>query len=174
MKQTRSVFLCWMFFSSFGFAQFGSQMKMFSMSQAKFANMAGAPECATIAPVNGDPTKDVFFIALKMTSGCAIPWHWHSGDENVSMISGRAKMEAKGGSAQTVAPGDYAYMPAKQPHQFSCASACTLFIASPQAFDLHYVDQNGNEIPPEQALKSSGKSGGTKKPAASGAKPPSQ
>jgi quercetin dioxygenase-like cupin family protein len=164
-----------MLLSSFGFGQFGTQMKTFSMAQAKFANMAGAPDCATIAPVNGDPTKDVFFIALKMTSACAIPWHWHSGDENVSMISGKAKMETKDGPAHNVNPGDYAYMPAKQPHQFTCTSTCTLFVASPQAFDLHYVDASGNEIPPEQALKaSSHKSSGAKKPASSGAKPPSQ
>ena len=48
-----------MLLSSFGFAQFGTEMKSFSMSKAKFATMAGIPECTTIAPVNGDPTKDV-------------------------------------------------------------------------------------------------------------------
>src|SRR5437763_8813513 len=161
MKQIRSVLVCLMLLSSFGFAQFGTEMKSFSMSKAKFATMAGIPECTTIAPVNGDPTKDVFFIALKLTPGCVIPWHWHSGDENVTLVSGRAKVETKGGSAQSVAPGDYAYFPAKQAHEFSCATACTLFVASPQAFDIHYVDQSGKEIPPEQALKSSAaKSGG--------------
>jgi hypothetical protein len=37
-------------------------------------------------------------------------------------------------------------------HQFTCISACTAFLASNAAFDIHYVDANGTEIPTEQAL----------------------
>jgi hypothetical protein len=34
------------------------------------------------------------------------------------------------------------------------AAACTLFIAPSGAFDIHYVDKDGKEISPDEALKS--------------------
>jgi hypothetical protein len=39
-------------------------------------------------------------------------------------------------------------------HQFTWQASCTLFDVTGDApFDVHHVDANGNEIPPEQALK---------------------
>jgi hypothetical protein len=43
-------------------------------------------------------------------------------------------------------------MPGKHVHQFTCASACSAFVSSDAAFDIHYVDTSGAEIPPETAL----------------------
>jgi hypothetical protein len=45
------------------------------------------------------------------------------------------------------------YLPAKQPNQFTCLSRCALFLATSAAFDIHYIDAEGNEIKPEEALK---------------------
>ena len=42
--------------------------------------------------------------------------------------------------------------PGKHVHQFTCSSACTAFVTSDAAFDIHYVDANGKEITPEAAL----------------------
>ena len=43
-------------------------------------------------------------------------------------------------------------MPSKHVHQFTCMSACAAFVSSDAAFDIHYVDAKGSEIPPEAAL----------------------
>jgi hypothetical protein len=43
-------------------------------------------------------------------------------------------------------------MPSKHVHQFTCTSACTAFVSSDAAFDIHYVDTDGKEIPPDTAL----------------------
>ena len=68
------------------------------------------------------------------------------------IVSGLAKVEMKGGSSVTVGQGGYAMMPGKHVHQFTCTSACAAFVSSDGAFDIHYVDTNGKEIPPDAAL----------------------
>jgi hypothetical protein len=58
----------------------------------------------------------------------------------------------EGGNA-TLGPGGYAMLPGKHVHQFTCSSACSAFVSSDEAFDIHYVDANGKEIPPDMAFK---------------------
>jgi hypothetical protein len=41
---------------------------------------------------------------------------------------------------------------------FRCTASCTFFITTDGAFDIHYVDASGNEIPVDQALKPAGSS----------------
>ena len=53
----------------------------------------------------------------------------------------------------------YAMMPSKHVHRFTCMSACTGFVTSDAAFDIHYVDAGGKEIPPEAALGKKGRKG---------------
>jgi len=126
------------------------------MADSKFVPQAGLPACVTVAPQNGDPAKGAFIILFKAKSGCAVPWHWHSATENVMIVAGSAKIETKSGeksSGLALGPGGYALLPSKHVHQFTCSSACTAFVTSNWAFDIHYVDESGKEIPPETALK---------------------
>src|SRR6266581_8878368 len=122
------------------------------LSENKFAPMAGLPSCITMAEESGAPSKGSSVIVLKGTSGCSITWHWHTPTEHVMIVSGAAKVEMKGGSSAILGPGGYAMMPGKHVHQFTCTSACTAFVSSDTAFDIHYVDADGKEIPPDAAL----------------------
>ena len=92
-------------------------------------------------------------IIFKGTAGCTIPWHWHTPIEHLMIVSGSAKVEMKdGGHTTTLGPGGYAMLPGKHLHQFTCTSRCMVFASSDAAFDIHYVDANGKEIPPDSAL----------------------
>ena len=122
------------------------------LSENKLAPMAGLPSCVTMAVESGDPGKGASVIVFKGTAGCSIPWHWHTPTEQVMIVSGSAKLEMKGGSSATLGAGGYAMMPGKHVHQFMCASACTAFVHSDGAFDIHYVDANGKELTPDAAL----------------------
>ena len=122
------------------------------LSENKLAPMPGLPSCIVMAVESGDPSKGPSVIVFKGTAGCLIPWHMHTPTEHVMIVSGSAKVEMKGGSSSTLGPGGYALMPSKHVHQFTCASACSAFVFSDGAFDIHYVDANGKEIPPETAL----------------------
>ncbi len=138
-------------------------------SENKFAPLEGMPKCIINAVESGDPTKGPSVIIFKGAAGCAIPWHWHTPTENVMFVNGSAKMEMKDGASSVLGPGGYAMLPSKHVHQMTCTSACMGFVASDAAFDIHYVDANGNEIPPDQALakkKVSARAAQPKRPAA--------
>src|SRR5205823_8443333 len=122
------------------------------LAENKLAPMAGLPTCITMAVESGDPSKGPSVIVFKGTAGCLIPWHWHTPTEHVMVVSGSAKVEMKGGSSGILGPGGYAMMPGKHVHQFTCTTACSAFVHSDGAFDIHYVDASGKEIPPDTAL----------------------
>ena len=50
-------------------------------------------------------------------------------------------------------PGDYVYLPGKMIHQFTAVTNALMFDLPDAAFDIHYVDTSGNDIPPEKVLK---------------------
>ena len=122
------------------------------LSENKLSPLAGLPSCIAMAVESGDPSQGSSVIVFKGTSGCSISWHWHTPTEHVMIVSGSAKVEMRGGSSSTLGPGGYAMMPSKHVHQFTCTSACTAFVSSDAAFDIHYVDTDGKEIPPDTAL----------------------
>jgi quercetin dioxygenase-like cupin family protein len=130
------------------------KMVFAAKSTSKFVNFPGLPKCMTGSVQNGDPSKGASVILAKSATGCKVPWHWHTATEQLMMVSGTGKVEMKDGSPSSIHAGDYLRLPGKNVHQFTCTTACTLFIAPDGAFDIHYVDANGKEIPPEDALKS--------------------
>ena len=119
---------------------------------AKFGPVPGLPGCIVVSPRQGDPGKEAFVVLAKANTGCKIPWHWHTGKEQLMFVSGSAKVEMKEATS-TMSAGDYINLPAKHQHQFTCLAACKFFIESDRAFDVHYVDREGKEIPQEEALK---------------------
>lgn len=136
------------------FSEAQDQMVYAASATSKFVTLPGLPACITGAVQNGDPSKGSSVILGKGKAGCTVPWHWHTPTEQVMIVAGHAKAEIKDGSTLMLRPGDYVSFPSKHVHQFTCQIACTLFIASDVAFDIHYVDASGNEIPPDEALKS--------------------
>ncbi|RZI42433.1 cupin domain-containing protein [Herbaspirillum sp. HC18] len=123
------------------------------MSDNKFTAVEGLPSCASQAVQSGDPSKGPAVILFKAKTGCVIPWHWHTPTEQIMVVSGAAKVQMKdGANSTTLGPGSYAKLPGKHVHQFTCTSNCTGFVTSDAAFDIHYVDAAGKEIPAEAAL----------------------
>jgi quercetin dioxygenase-like cupin family protein len=122
------------------------------LAENKFATLPGTPTCVTAAVESGDPTKGPSVIVFKASSGCKIPWHWHTPAEHLMMVSGSAKMEMKDGGTAVLGAGGYSMLPSKHVHQFTCTTSCTAFVVSDAAFDIHYVDADGKEITPDAAL----------------------
>ena len=124
-----------------------------SLSEQKFEHPEGLPSCASIAVMSGDPSKGASVITTKAASGCRIPWHWHSSNEHVMVVSGVGRLEMKDEKPTTVRSGGYGMLPAHHVHQFTCIASCTMYLYSDGAFDTHYVDAAGKEIPATEALK---------------------
>ena len=144
-------------------AQTSDQMPYAPLASTKFMALPVLPSCMTISAQRGDPMKSAAVLLLKVKSGCVVPWHWHTANENLMMVSGKGKAEMPDG-AQTIATGDYLFLAGKQIHQFTCISSCLVFDVIDDAFDIHYVDSEGKEIPVEQALKPMAKPAPAKAP----------
>jgi len=144
-------------------AQSPDQMPYAALASTKFMALPVLPACMTISAQRGDPMKDAAVLLLKVKSGCIVPWHWHTANENLMMVSGSAKAEMSDG-ANTLVAGDYLYLAGRQVHQFTCISSCVVFDVIDGAFDIHYVDAEGQEIPVEQALKPTANPAPAKKP----------
>jgi len=130
------------------------QGTMTAPATLKFTNFPNFPKCVTGAVVHGDPGSDQgATILAKLTAGCSVPWHFHSVNEQIGIVSGSVKAEMKDAKPQVLGPGGFAFFPAKHVHQATCTTACMFFIATEGKLDIHYVDKDGNEIPFDQAVK---------------------
>ncbi len=145
------VGLCWLPVSLA--AQDAGGMTFAAAKTSKFANLPGLPTCMKVAVQRGDPSKGSAALMLKFTPGCVVPWHWHTAGEQLLLVSGKGIAEMKDGKPAGMSPGDYAYLPAKSIHQFKAVTAVLMLNVPDAAFDIHYVDKSGTEIPPDQALK---------------------
>ncbi len=124
-------------------------------ASAKFGAIPNAPECFTVAVERGDPAKGPSVILAKFTAGCVAPFHWHTPSETAMIVSGSLEIQMKGDTSLLAHHGDFAYLPSHHVHRATCLGAvpCLVFLTSDAAFDIHWVDAAGEEIPLESALK---------------------
>lgn len=90
------------------------------------------PAGCQIAVLHGDPARPNADVFLRVPGGgYELPAHWHTSAERMVLVSGRLSVRYQGAPSTTLAPGQYAYGPAKLPHRATCQSVehCTLFIA---------------------------------------------
>src|SRR5690242_9044446 len=117
-----------------------------NVAEMKLTTIPGLPTCAVGAVQSGNPTNAASIIFAKMPAGCSVPRHWHTPNEHVMIVSGIARLEMKGGKPLVLSSGGFALMPSHHVHQFQCQQACSIYIYSDVAFDMHYVNVQGNEI----------------------------
>lgn len=145
--------------------QAADQPKVQHSASAKYDPFPNAPDCVTGAVERGDPASGPSVILAKFKPGCSVPWHFHTPNETILMVSGVGRFQARGDKPASLRAGDYAWMPSMHVHMFSSEQGCVMFLTSDGAFDIHYVDDKGNELPLEQAVK-----GAAPKPAKAPAK----
>lgn len=137
-------------------AQQSNEPVVHPRSSMKFAPVPNLPACATGAVEDGDPAKGESTLVTNFTPGCSVPWHWHTPTEIILVVSGTSRLDMKGSAkAAMLHAGDFATMPSHHVHQARCVSSvpCVLFIHSTAAFDIHYVNAAGDEIPMSEATK---------------------
>jgi quercetin dioxygenase-like cupin family protein len=121
----------------------------------KYVNFPNMPTCITGSVESGDPAHGASVILGKLTPGCAIPWHFHTPNEQVMVVAGAVQFQMKDGPPTVLHRGDFVLAQSHHVHQAKCTGAvpCMMFVQSDVAFDIHYVDSTGAEIPPTEALK---------------------
>jgi len=111
------------------------------------------PACATAAILLGNPIWGPAWVMLRLESGCQVPWHWHTANETLLVVSGRGSVVARDGTPLEFAPGAFAYLPSHHQHRATCTRTCLLFNTADAAFDIHYVGANGEEVSLAEALQ---------------------
>lgn len=130
-----------------------AQATLQNAAEMKFITIPGLPTCAHGSVQKGDPTKGAFILYAKVAAKCSIPWHWHTANEHLMIVTGSAHVGMKEGKPLTLQPGGFAMLPSRHVHEFRAERACSFYLYSDGAFDIHYVDGQGKELPPADALK---------------------
>jgi len=126
----------------------------------KFEHLPFLPDCLMIYSEHGDPLTGPSHIISRMTPGCVIPWHWHSPNEYMLIVSGAFENQPRGESAFVMYSGDYAYLPSHHQHRGMCRGpeSCIGYLYSDAASDVHWIDEQGQDISVTDALKAVGAS----------------
>jgi quercetin dioxygenase-like cupin family protein len=111
-----------------------------NLGDITFAPTPGLPHCARNAVLSGDPAKGPSIILGKIAAGCTVPWHWHTPNEHLMLVSGRARIEPRDAKPFVLEAGGFAKMPSRHVHQFSCLNDCMMYVQSDGPFDIHFVD----------------------------------
>jgi quercetin dioxygenase-like cupin family protein len=95
-------------------------------------------KCLSSAIETGDPTTGHSTWILKAPPGCVVPWHSHTAEEQLIIISGAVLAEMTDHPPTRLGPGGFAMMGSRMPHQFSCQgrSACLMFVTFDRAYDI--------------------------------------
>ena len=117
--------------------------------------LRGKVGCPAEGVETGDAAKGPSIIMERWPPGCVIPWHWHTPNEYVMMVTGIFSFEIKGEKPVQVKAGDFVLIPSHHISQTTCVGpqSCIDFLYTDAAFDVHFVDQAGKEISTDQALK---------------------
>jgi quercetin dioxygenase-like cupin family protein len=88
----------------------------------------------------GDATIGPSTWILKAPSGCVVPWHSHTAEEHLIVVSGNVLAEMTDHPPTRLGPGGFAMMGGRMPHQFSCQgrSACLMFVTFDRAYDIFW------------------------------------
>jgi len=131
------------------------------LADTKFATVTNTPGCPAAAVQHGDPNKGASVWLFKASPGCTYPWHWHTPNEQLMMVSGTSEVHMRGEKPVLLHSGAFVFIPSHHIHLFRCKTSCLLYLYSEAPFDIHYVDEAGKEIPPESALKAPSTAAGT-------------
>ena len=123
-----------------------AEHQAFNASELKFqAGPPGLPKGGEFAVLSGDPTQSgSYAIRAKFPAGYTVPPHFHSQDENVTVISGKLAMglsdQINGSNEKTLTPGGYMRLPAGV-HHYAVAKEDTVIQVHGQGpFDINYLN----------------------------------
>jgi quercetin dioxygenase-like cupin family protein len=98
----------------------------------------GEPTCLKVARENGDPDTGASTFLLEAPSGCVVPAHYHTAEEQLMVVRGDVLTGMDGMAEATLGPGGFAMMPSKAMHWFTCKSkdTCLMFVTFDRKYDI--------------------------------------
>lgn len=106
------------------------------------------PRGAQLAVLVGDPTKSgQFAMRLKLPDGYKLKPHWHSQDEQITVISGTFILrmgDTMDAPAHELSMGSFHFLPAKSHHSAEARGDVVVQVNGLGPFDIHYVNPADN------------------------------
>ena len=98
----------------------------------------GEPACLKVARENGDPDTGPSTFLLEAPSGCVVPAHYHTAEEQLMVVQGDVLTGMDGMAEAALGPGGFAMMPSKAMHWFTCKSksTCLMFVTFDRKYDI--------------------------------------
>jgi hypothetical protein len=94
--------------------------------------------------LHGDPSKKgTFAIRLKAPDGYKIPPHWHTLDEQLTIVSGTLVMhqgDTMDAPGHDLVAGAYHFLPGKSHHGAEAKGDTVIQINGQGPFDIHYLN----------------------------------
>jgi hypothetical protein len=113
------------------------------------------PKGAQVAVLHGDPSKKgTFALRFKMPDGYVIAPHWHTLDEELTIVSGMLVLhmgDTMDAPAHDLGPGAYHFLPGKAHHAAEGKGETVVEIHGPGPFDIHYLNPADNPNPKKSA-----------------------
>jgi hypothetical protein len=102
------------------------------------------PKGAKVAVLHGDPFKPgPYTLRLQMPANYKLAPHWHSKDENITVISGTFYLgmgDKMGAESHALKAGGYHYLPAKARHYAMTKGAAVVQVSGEGPFDINYLN----------------------------------
>jgi quercetin dioxygenase-like cupin family protein len=109
------------------------------------------PKGGQLAVLHGDPFKaGTYTMRFKMPGGYKIPPHWHTQDEELTVLSGQLELhmgDTMQADPHTLDVGAYHFLPGKMHHAAEARGETIVQISGKGPFDIHYLDPTDNPNP---------------------------
>ena len=109
------------------------------------------PKGAEMAVLHGDPGKKaVYTLRLKLPAGYKIPPHWHTKDEQLTIVSGTFVLhmgDTMEAPATTLTAGGFHFLPGKMHHAAQATGETVVQVDGMGPFDIHYLNPADNPNP---------------------------
>ncbi len=114
------------------------------------------PPGAQLAVLHGDPSRKTYFtLRLKMPDGYRIAPHWHTNDEQLTILSGTfmLAMGDEEKNAHALEPGAYHFLPGQMHHSAAAKGEVVLELHGIGPFDIHYLNSADDPSKKAEAAK---------------------
>jgi quercetin dioxygenase-like cupin family protein len=115
------------------------------------------PKGAELGVLFGDPSKPApFVVRIKAPDGYKIAPHWHSKDEQLTVISGTLQLymgDTMSGEPHDLSAGSFHFLPAKAHHAAQAKGDTIVQINGVGPFDIHYLNPEDNPNPKPKTAK---------------------
>jgi mannose-6-phosphate isomerase-like protein (cupin superfamily) len=105
---------------------------------------AAFPKGGQLAVLEGDPgKKGPFTLRLKMPDGYKIAPHWHTQDENLTVVSGTFLLhmgDSMDAHAEKLEAGAFHFLPGKAHHAAEASGETVVQVHGNGPFDIHYLN----------------------------------